>query len=76
MAVGRRARQQFSGDDAAGARNVLDDEWAPEGIGQLDGEQPCQHVGVAARRGGGDEAHALRRIGLLRLGRAEREAQH
>ena len=76
MAIGRRARQQFSGDDAARAGNVLYDEWAPEGVRQLGGEEPRQHVRVSARGGGGDEAHALRRIGLLRLGRAERQAEH
>ena len=38
-----------------------------EGVGEAGGQHPRQHIGVAARGGGGDQAHVLGRI-FLRLG--------
>ena len=77
MAVGRRLRHHVGGDDAAGARHVLDDERLAERRGEFLREQPRQHVRIAAGTGGRDQPHRSGRPGLVlrhRRGRRGRRA--
>ena len=65
MAVGRRLGDHVGGDDAAGARHVLDDEGLAERVGEFFREQPRQHVGIAAGAGGRDQPHRMGGPGLV-----------
>src|SRR6185369_15791396 len=64
VAVGRRARGHFGGDDHAAARAVIDDHRLAEHLAELGRNLTGAQVGGASRRVGHDEPQRLDRIAL------------
>jgi hypothetical protein len=64
MTVGRRAHDRLSGDTAASACPVFDEEGLAEAFRQPLTDQARYDVRAAARRKPNKNAHRLRRIGL------------
>jgi hypothetical protein len=79
IAVGCSLGDHVGGNDAAGARHVLDHERLAQALGEPVSQEPRQHVGIAARSRGRDQAHrsCRKRLLLRRSGRCydERDPQ-
>ena len=75
VAVGAAMRRRLGADVVAAAGAVLDRERLAELVGQPLRDQAGGEIGGAAGRGGDDDAHRPRRIGL-REGHAGQRGQH
>ena len=69
----RRGGHHLRRDHAAGTGNVLHDEGLAEPAGELLRQQPREHIGIAARRRGRDQAHGP--VGIFAVGAGEDATQ-